>query len=910
MMCVRTFRLIHPWVCLLLILLTLVSGCSNSYGPVTQAKKRSEIKEIHSEFSSMASSADLPMQYVNEGKIGVSRVEAVLEAADAGDMQARAALDKQRAATSAHRKEIEARVSKALSEAEALRKKYNREFTKAMAQVSAREAELNALIEQKDAVLSSLSREGESRYNEIVSPAKEQFDLETAHIAQAQEIRAALETESNAKILEMTEAAKSTRERAAATVAELNTRAQSIRQQTAARVDELNEQIKSLNTQAQSEINLLLSTRETLLKDSQSNVTELRTKAATIQANLADQEYQLKLTQAESLRDQSQAKTQEKSAGAPTRLERALAEIERLRAETTLQHENAAASFESMMAEIQAKLDDELNEVRKIRVSADRAEEVARAEFVKAEAASLAEAARQTALHAEAVAEARKQEIIAQAEAEAQRIRQEVLDEIAAKKAAKKVEIDNFTSPQPPLPDDLHQVPEIPQVQAVAPRIEPEHVAAFRSSLAQVMRSRAQADAHQLVAEATFAEAKTNLEAVKAQADAVAKEQLAIADALEAQARTRFSELEIKTAKEMDMTDSKYRQDIVNAESFKKEKEAEAMDYESQAAALETIANARAQQLQAEADARSRCLQKDIEELQVKLWAIQQRGDAQYAKLIAEAASVADSQEALAMQIDAQIDAARRSLHAELAKIDSSIESSTVIANADYREALAKADALRQKTEAEINRTRAQFAMEESTLKAQIERDRKLALSQSLRGEAICDRMVADANAGRICDIAQIDAQVAAAEADMNIMLADNAAKRDAAKAYLDAVKTRFVARVEQVKAERAINSADARYAVAMERTDLESALAQAVTAREESKRKLAELQKRQAELQTASMANWSAKLAIVKDVDLDFDSLQMTVPADDLRTSPGQDTSGIRMPEPAPITRANRGTI
>ncbi len=49
---------------------------------------------------------------------------------------------------------------------------------------------------------------------------------------------------------------------------------------------------------------------------------------------------------------------------------------------------------------------------------------------------------------------------------------------------------------------------------------------------------------------------------------------------------------------------------------------------------------------------------------------------------------------------------------------------------------------------------------------------------------------------------------------------------------------------------------------MAMKRTDLARALAQAMAAREDSNLKLAELQKRQNELHTASMVNWSNKLA------------------------------------------------
>jgi hypothetical protein len=183
---------------------------------------------------------------------------------------------------------------------------------------------------------------------------------------------------------------------------------------------------------------------------------------------------------------------------------------------------------------------------------------------------------------------------------------------------------------------------------------------------------------------------------------------------------------------------------------------------------------------------------------------------------------------------------------------------------------LTQANVLRQKIDAEISRTNAQFTMEYAISRAQIERDKKLALSQTLRGEASYNRMIANANANKTCENADIDAKRTTAQADMDIILTTNSAKREAAQAYLDAVKARFNARVQQVEAERVIDIAGEQNAMAIKRTDLASALAQATAAREDSSRKLAELQKRQAELQTASMINWSDKLAMFRNANIE----------------------------------------
>ena len=160
--------------------------------------------------------------------------------------------------------------------------------------------------------------------------------------------------------------------------------------------------------------------------------------------------------------------------------------------------------------------------------------------------------------------------------------------------------------------------------------------------------------------------------------------------------------------------------------------------------------------------------------------------------------------------------------------------------------------------------------MEHAISKAQIERDRTLSLSQTLRGEAACERMIAEASTTKVCENANIDAKHAGAQADMDIILVGNSAKREAARVYLDAVKARFNARIQQVKAERVIDMAGEQNVMAVKRTDLASALAQATAAREDSNRKLSELQKRQAELQMASMVNWSDKLAMFRAANID----------------------------------------
>ncbi|KKK99777.1 hypothetical protein LCGC14_2629330, partial [marine sediment metagenome] len=65
-----------------LSVILLVSGCADRYDRVmAPTKKHTEISKTHSNFSTLANRSNLPFVYVNEGKIGISKVEAALEAA-------------------------------------------------------------------------------------------------------------------------------------------------------------------------------------------------------------------------------------------------------------------------------------------------------------------------------------------------------------------------------------------------------------------------------------------------------------------------------------------------------------------------------------------------------------------------------------------------------------------------------------------------------------------------------------------------------------------------------------------------------------------------------------------------------------------------------------------------------------
>ena len=113
-------------------------------------------------------------------------------------------------------------------------------------------------------------------------------------------------------------------------------------------------------------------------------------------------------------------------------------------------------------------------------------------------------------------------------------------------------------------------------------------------------------------------------------------------------------------------------------------------------------------------------------------------------------------------------------------------------------------------------------------------------------------------------------------------------------KQFWNAIKARFNARIQQVEAERVIDMAGEQNVMAIKRTDLAGALAQATAAREDSNRKLAALQRRQTELQTASLVNWSEKLAMFKNDSTELKAAEMDISSRHLVEMPVPETTPV----------------
>lgn len=816
-------------------------------------------------FDNEARQHRLPDQYLAEARIGLAEIESSLAAAKAFDLAQEATLREGLAHVSARRTEAQARELAALAEADKLREQYAAKQDEFWAGIASRERSMNSAAQRNAALLDAMCKERDMVHAELTSRATNDHSQAMAKIEQLREVRRATANEGEAVLTEMRQNAHATQSRAAATVSKLRSEADSVKKQSEARAEQLTVQIKSTRTQSQAESARLISDSKSLDKNSLAQFNEMTARAIALDEQASQEKYELKVSAANTELRQAKAEYERLLSQAGNTRSRAEAEVSRLLGEA----ENIAfigeSNFENGNKELDAWKSGEDAEITKTRVRADRMEKDARAEFIKAEARARANALRETAAHKSELAEAEMKKIIAEAEHEAARLRTQILEELAKRQKQGSVEMSGKTGPAAELPAELHDVPAVPTVAEVTPKVEPEHIAAFRSSLAEVMQVRASADAQQMALDATFEESRSNLMAVRAQFQALSAEKLAIAEAMNTQAVAQYADLTTQANSWLAVAEADFERSITLADAFRKEKMAEAAELRAEATALREFALAQAELLRIESGVVAKHGESEARALEAALEATRRRGEAEYNRLWVEADSVDQSNKALAHRINAQIASAERVLAAELSKLDRTIESGIAIASANYDEAMVHADVFARKTDVEIDRLRSTNDLEFAMASSEIDHLRNLTYATTLKADATVGRVVASARAEREQAEAVADVASAMVRSQSDIARAEIVAQSRSAGAREEAVRATFDARLVQVQSERIREISEAYQDDFFRRSNLETSLAQAEAARSQMNERFAQLRTEQQELQKSARQNWDVRLATMQ---------------------------------------------
>lgn len=864
----------------------IATGCNSNAryerAGLTLGEDQQRINQERNYISSKAVDHRMPAQYVAEARVSMAEIERDLANASTNEVRRQAAFREAIARNEAQRQAALSQEQIASAEADKLRQQFQAQQDQIAARLAARQNQLAATTARDHAVIDALTQERTTLRKDIVSQAEQNYADALARIDKLTTVRQTTETESLAAIDDLTEAARVTRERAQATRQAILVEAEAVEAQTSAAADELTVQINTVLEQSQAESGRLAARAASFQEDAQAYAAQLRARATALDSKASKEEFQVRVNRANTDWDQAQARFAQTESEIAGQYARTDARRERLVADSNVIRQNANSDFERDLKSLESWQTHSRGEVRKLNLQADRAEIIARNEFVRAEADARAAAILETSAHQTELAEEQMRAIAAQAQREAARVTERIYEDLARKQRQGRIETAGKTGPESTPDENLHEVPPKPAVEEVATRVEPERIAAYRAALAEVMRDRTIAAAQQRAIEATYAQRRSNIEASRNQQLAIATENLARADVLATQAKTQLENQTAVARAQLAAAKASRDRAIVEAEAFQKEAQAMAGDLRAEAQATDQVAKARVNQFLAESEMVKRNGTAEAEALKAQLRALQQRGRAEQSRLIAEAGAIHQSETALAAQIDAQIDAARRTLDAELAKLDRSIESQGIIAKADYDESLVRAAVIAKKTEVEIARIRAQNALAQSLTAAEISRGQSILNSTRLKSEADVQRVIAEARAQVDKAQADYEAELVRIHADSAVVDAQVEADRRAAAARQAAVRSQFDARIVQTESDR-LQALAAEYRQDQFRTrNLEQALAEATSARADSQQRLSDLKRQQIELQQAALTNWDSKLAgLRKEAQTPDSSFEVPNPSD-----------------------------
>lgn len=815
-----------------------------------------------------AGESNLPDRYVNEARVGLIGVEERRADAEVTDVTREASLRERRAHVDAERQRIVSDHARALAEAKQLAAEYQAEQENMLSNIVARERHLTTATTETQSMLAALGKEKRTRQSDLVSLAEQDFQEANAHIEQMKAIRRATEEESHASIEDMRKAAEATRERAVAVVRALNTEADSVQRQTQAGATELANRIITVSEQAEAKFHNLSNRSESTVDEADARAKRLRARAEATEKQKAGEEHKVLLQRAHHRWEQAQAEHGQQSRHARGMYERHLGEIFLLEAEAQKQAQQTEVHFVQQVGELDGWYKDALAEVEDIHVAAIRAESMARNEFIKAEAEARAAAQRETAAHQQELAEQLQRQIEADARAEAARVREQIVADLARQQKSGSVERTGKTAPAAEQAEGLHDVPNHPEVAEVTPVVEPERVAAFRASLAEVMKERARGDAKKQVVEATYQEAMLTLGADRDQRLALAEERRGQARNLRTQADARFATAKSELQAGLSTARANHEAELAEVETFRNDALAGAADLRNEAKAEVEIAQVMARQFKVEAEAAKKQGENERAALEAELASLKQRGEAEHRRLVAEASSVKRGQAAMAKQIDGQIAAAEVSLEAELAKLDESVQSQDVVAKATYRESMTHADVAGRMVDVEMSRLNARYQLEQALTGAEINRSRSVLQIAGLKSEAEIERRQAEASANAERGLARMDVDVVTARVEDAIAKARADSQRQIANSQERAVKAMLDARVVQVGSQRTRLEAYARRNEVFRAANVESALAEAQAARDKTRERLDEMMNQQKRLERAAATNWDIVLAGSQEFD------------------------------------------
>jgi hypothetical protein len=804
----------------------------------------------------------LEQQWVSEARIGAAELEARRAAAQAYQVKALADFDESAAADTKLQHSFIERDS-GYADAELARATHDARLYQMNRQMAAKQVVKETEFARQESFLSASVKEWQAEVERIRSQAENEWQEALAEHDRMMATRAAVQERGQAEIDRMVRAADLTNDRAVTKAQALRTEAQTVADQTAAEVDKLNQLIETTRVQTEATVSELTQKAHSLDDELASRIADLNAQANLLETNDADQQYTLRVSAAEVTYETTLGEAEDLRISAEEKAQQTAAKVAKLSADAHANFSTSQTSYEESLKGIQGHYSKLMADVAKMAADADRVEHVGRSAFITAEVEARTNALRETADHTRAIAKSEAEKIEAEALAEARRTQARFAKEFAEQARKGSFAVPGKLKETNPGVSSDDPTPEFTRASEKPENVHPEHVAAFRTSLAKATQLREQAEAARLDAVAMRdsemarfndwwnnkqAEHRTTLASIDAfrqKGDAEVSRLISRAEAMIAQAETERSRA------------------LVEAEATRNEVFARITALRGNSQTLDKKKDAQVRQLMAQADATARTGESKIASLTVQRDSTARRGDAKSRQLLAEASSLESSQRAVVAQMREDINASQQILAAELNRLQQGATSYIAVAEANYDESRAMADAFERIAVANTGELTARHMASRKQAEADIDYMAALASANELVRDADVTRIYAQADEalgmGQAHDIA-LRGEI---EANQQVALASVTREFTVADAQETGVRSQFDQRVASTIAGRNRSYADLYQRNQQQRVRSEIAAAEAASYTELSVAALERLNATAESFRLNAQRNWDSRLAM-----------------------------------------------
>lgn len=812
-------------------------------------------------YNAKAQQNGVPARYVSEAQVYTASTQARRAAAQSAFVQAHADQVEALAAAEADFQSAVSAQTAGTANAIKLRQTFASKLNELASQADAREELGLADSTRRAELLRASQMQWQGEFEAMRTDAETQWGKARAmHNAMLAD-RANFYDRSLAEIDEMIKVADLTESRATAKFAELRAAARTATEQAQAEAATIGQMIQTVSKQSTAEAAELRQRAKSLEQSSTAAVAELRAKTRALSEQDIDRVYTLDTGAAQTHLTSAQAEHQRMINESVAMRQNTSAAVSRKRAEAAKSLDTSRAEFEGEKVAIDRFREQGEAQVALRMAEANRIEADARAEFVKAEASARAAAAREAAIHQVTLADAEFKRIRAEAEAEATRIRAEFLKDFANQARAGKVAVKPMANSGANV-NRNDAVPQFTKVQDRPEVIQPDHIASFKSSLAEAAMIRQQASASNGALLAGVEERNSKLQAWWMQQTARYDAAIAEADALQrwgdadvadqiAKAESFFAGAKAENVRAIAEADARRQEVIAKITSLAARADKIQMESESKVAQLLVQANT------VELNGKS-----EVQRLTVQQASILKRGDAESKQLLAEADALQTSQKAVVAQMRQDIESSQLILRAEVAKLDQAAESFLAIARATYDESITAADTFARIADANVTHIDAQNLYAQRLASAEVDYMRGLAVSNKHIANAAVARVSAESD----FILAQAKANNIAVQSGIrtNNEIATTAAGAEFIIADAEDLSTNslFNARIASTIAERDRTFAENYLNQYQQNARAEQAVAAARAYRDLSNQAMAQLNQRRAAFDTNAQQNWNFALA------------------------------------------------